>query len=70
MTDTNQTEAPHPPAGSGEAQQDVAQAIGAKAEDTGTASDELSEDDLEAVAGGRGSHRGGEAGRPEDRRHR
>jgi len=37
-----------------EAQQDVAQASDAKAEATSTAkaSDELSEDDLEAVAGG------------------
>jgi hypothetical protein len=39
-------------AGSDEAQQDVAQASDAKAEATGTASDELSEDDLNAVAGG------------------
>ena len=38
-----------PAAGS---QQDVAQANDAKAEATGTASDELSEDDLDAVAGG------------------
>ena len=55
-----------------EALQDVAKASDTKAEATNTAkaSDELSEDDLEAVAGGRGSHRGGEAGRPEDRRHR
>jgi hypothetical protein len=54
MTDTNQTEAPHPPAGSGEAQQDVAQAIGAIAEETSTATtgDERSEDDLDALAGG------------------
>ena len=51
MTDNNPTEAP-PPAGSDEAQQDVAQASVAKAEAAGTASDELSEDDLEAVAGG------------------
>ena len=53
MTDNNQTEAP-PPAGSGEAKPDVAQAIGAKAEDTSTAkaSDELTEDALDAVAGG------------------
>jgi len=36
-----------------EAQQDAAQASGAKAEAATTASDELSEDDLEAVAGGR-----------------
>jgi len=70
MSDNNNHTEATTPAGSDEAQQDVAQAIGAKAEDTGTASDELSEDDLEAVAGGRGSHRGGEAGRPEDRRHR
>ena len=35
-----------------EIQQDVAQASDAKAEAAGTASDELSEDDLEAVAGG------------------
>ena len=42
------------PAGSDETQQDVAQANDAKAEATSTAkaSDELSEDDLEAVAGG------------------
>jgi hypothetical protein len=41
-----------------EAQQDVAQASDATAEatNTATAGDELSEDDLEAVAGGRGSH--------------
>jgi hypothetical protein len=54
-TDDSQTEAP-PPAGSGEAQQDVAQASDAKAEATGTAAtgDELSEGDLEAVAAGRG----------------
>ena len=51
MTDNNPTEA-HPPAESDEAQQDVAQASDAKAEAAGTASDELSEDDLEAVAGG------------------
>jgi hypothetical protein len=36
-----------------EAQQDVAHASDAKAEAAGTASDELSEDDLEAVAGGK-----------------
>ena len=35
-----------------EAQQDVAQASDAKAEATSTASDELSEDELKAVAGG------------------
>ena len=51
MTDDSQTEAP-PPAGSDEAQQDVAQASDAKAEAAGTGSDELSEGDLEAVAGG------------------
>ena len=51
MTDNNPTEA-HPPAGSDEAQQEAAQASDAKAEAAGTASDELSEDDLEAVAGG------------------
>ena len=52
-TDDSQTEA-HPPAGSAEAQQDVTQANEVKAEATSTAkaSDELSEDDLEAVAGG------------------
>jgi hypothetical protein len=55
MTDKNQTEATLPD-GSDEAQQDVAKATDAKAEATGTskASDELSDDDLEAVAGGRG----------------
>jgi len=37
-----------------EAKQDVAQVSDAKAEATGTSSDELSEDDLEAVAGGFG----------------
>lgn len=45
----NEDVAPVPTA---EAPQDVAQASDAKAEATGTASDELSEDDLEAVAGG------------------
>ena len=35
-----------------EALQDVAKTSDVKAEATGTASDELSEDDLEAVAGG------------------
>jgi hypothetical protein len=52
MTDNNPTEAS--PAGSDEAQQDVAQANGAKAEATSTAKagDELSEEALEAVAGG------------------
>jgi hypothetical protein len=58
MTDNNPTEA-HPPAGSGEAKQDVAKASDAKAEATGTASDELSEDDLEAVAGGKTGGIGG-----------
>jgi hypothetical protein len=53
MTDNNPTEA-HPPAGSDEAQQDVAQASDTKAEAaaTATAGDELSEKALEAVAGG------------------
>jgi len=51
VTDNSPTEA-HSPAGSNEAQQDVAQASDAKAEATGTAPDELSMDDLEAVAGG------------------
>ena len=53
MPDDTQTEAP-PPAGSGEAKPDVAQPSDTKAEATSTAkaSDELSEDDLEAVAGG------------------
>jgi len=50
IDNNNQPEAPA--AGSDEAQQDVAKASDAKAEATGTASDELSEDDLEAVAGG------------------
>ena len=40
-----------------EAQQDVAKASDAKAEATGTATDELSEDGLEAVAGGKGNGR-------------
>jgi hypothetical protein len=55
MTDDSQTEAP-PPAGSGEAKPDGAQTTDTKAEATSTAkaSDELSEDDLEAVAGGSG----------------
>ena len=54
MTDKNQTEATLPD-GSDEAQQDVAKATDTKAEATGTAkaSDELSEDDLKAVSGGR-----------------
>ena len=53
MSDNNNhTEAP--PAGSNEPQQDVAQTSYTKAETTSIAkaSDELSEDDLEAVAGG------------------
>ena len=51
MTETSQTEATSPAT---EAQQDVAQASDTKADatNTATASDELSEDDLEAVAGG------------------
>ena len=52
MPENAKNEEAHPPAGSDEAQQDVAQASDAKAEAAGTASDELSEDDLEAVAGG------------------
>jgi hypothetical protein len=54
MSDNNNHTEATTPAGSDEAQQDVAQAIGAKAEATGTATtgDELSEDDLKAVAGG------------------
>ena len=53
MTESNQTAEPPPPAA--EALQDVAKASDTKAEASGTAkaSDELSEDDLEAVAGGR-----------------
>jgi hypothetical protein len=72
MSDNNNYTEATTPAGSDEAQQDVAKASDAKAEATNTAkaSDELADEDLEAVAGGRGSHRGGEAGRPEDRRHR
>jgi hypothetical protein len=56
MTHNNPTEAP-PPAGSDKAQQDVAKTSDTKAEATSTAkaSDELSEDDLEAVAGGKGT---------------
>ncbi|WP_368415036.1 hypothetical protein [Falsiroseomonas sp.] len=49
MTMNTHTEAKTP---ADAAQQDVAQASGAKAEAAATASDELSEDDLEAVAGG------------------
>ena len=58
MTDNNPTEAT-PPAGSDEAKPDVAQTSDTKAEATSTAkaSDELSENDLEAVAGGRGRKR-------------
>lgn len=48
MTDNNPTEA-HPPAGSDEAKPDGAQTSDTKA------SDGLSEDDLEAVAGGVGT---------------
>ena len=48
MTENTQTEAKTPVA---EAQQDVAKA---EATSTANASDELSEDDLEAVAGGNG----------------
>ena len=55
MTDNNPTEA-HPPAGSDEAQQEAAQATDTKAEASATAmaSDELTGDALEAVAGGTG----------------
>ena len=49
MTENTQTEAKTPAT---EPQQDVAQANDAKAEATGTASDELSEGDLETVSGG------------------
>jgi len=51
MTETNQTEDKAPVT---EAQQDAAQPSDTKAEASSTAkaSDELSEDDLEAVAGG------------------
>ena len=49
MAETNQTEDQTPAA---EAQQDVAQTSDTKAEAAAKASDELSEDDLEAVAGG------------------
>jgi hypothetical protein len=51
VTETDQTEDQTPET---EAQQDVAQASDTKAEATSTAkaSDELSEDNLEAVAGG------------------
>ena len=54
MSDNNNYTEATTPAGSGEAQQDVAQASDAKAEASGTAkaSNELSEDDLMAVAGG------------------
>jgi|GEM_PF-2770279 len=56
MSDNNNHTEATTPAGSDEAQQDVAQANDAKAEATSTAKaiDELSEDDLEAVAGGVG----------------
>ena len=52
VTDNNQTEAT--PAGSGEAQQDVAQPSDTKAEATSTAkaSDQLSDEVLDGVAGG------------------
>jgi hypothetical protein len=52
-TDNNPTEVPLP-AGSDQAQQDVAQPTDTKAEaaSSAKASDELSEDDLEGVAGG------------------
>ena len=53
---------PPPPAGSGEAKREAAQTSDAKPEaaSTAKASDELSEDDLEVVAGGaRGAIRTG-----------
>ena len=58
-TDDSQTEAP-PPAGSDEAQPDVAQTSDTKAEATSTAKarDELSEEALDAVAGGTFLHNG------------
>ena len=52
------TRLPPPPT-----QQDVAQDSDAKAEATSTASDELSEDDLGAVAGGGGYSKGDAWGR-------
>ncbi len=54
MSDNNNYTEATTPAGSGEAQQDVAQASDAKAEATSTAkaSDELADEDLDAVAGG------------------
>jgi hypothetical protein len=55
---TENTQNPDTPPGA-ESQQDVAQASDAKAEATGTASDELTEDDLEAVAGGKTGGIGG-----------
>jgi len=56
MADHNTQTEDQPPAGSDEAPQDAAQASDTKAEATSTtnASDELSEDDLEAVSGGAG----------------
>jgi len=57
MSDNNNYTEATTPAGSAEAQQDVAKASDAKAEATGTATDELSEDGLEAVAGGKGNGR-------------
>ena len=56
MADHNTQTEDQPPAGSDEAPQDVAQTSDTKAEATSTAkaSDELSEDDLEGVAGGNG----------------
>ena len=56
MPETTQTEEKIPAT---EAQQDVAKASDAKAEAAGTASDELSEGNLEAVAGGRPPNRSG-----------
>ena len=59
MPETNQNEAKTPATeapqeAQQEAQQDVVKSSGTKDEPTAKASDELSEDDLEAVAGGRG----------------
>jgi hypothetical protein len=50
MTDSTENKNTPPVA---EAQQDVAQVTEAKAKAAATASDELSEDDLKAVSGGR-----------------
>ena len=57
MIESNKTEAKTPAEA---AQLEAAQVSGANAEATGTAGDELSEDDLEAVARRIGYHRGGD----------